>query len=442
MVPWGSRDWAWQHGGWGAPGGGPGGHCHEVQQRCRIRGVAGPLNRTCSYSGRVTDVNKFNERGRDADLEFARYLSPGVDIPRACNLAELRDLRRDCQAGRLAVVAIHPYGQRDCDALRDVVESGALDRVFVMRRGGGGGPGARGHGSGRHATWSGSMAHHGRGGGGPEGGGPGGAGGGGGGGAGGGGGRGGGREGDTGGLPALDLHAAAGAVGVPACAQRAVRCSSEAAAMMVNEEYNGLSSRATALVRPEAVRVSGLRRQPACGPSPTGETIERAARGAEQKALHLGTRTCGYALQGCPERVPDPRVPHPRQITRFQRALGCRVDLEVCSRDEVGGQTQDPGPVPETTPLRVVRRDVATDVTVLTPALVEDPRRGPDGAETTGPEQPPPAGVGRPGRPLAACIPARVHDGAGWRSHDLIRREDSPVRVGAYRCTSPEGCAG
>ena len=130
----------------------------------------------------VTDVNKFNERGRDADLEFARYLSPGVDIPRACNLAELRDLRRDCQAGRLAVVAIHPYGQRDCDALRDVVESGALDRVVVM-------------------IWS------------PR---------------------------DVvrawlDGMGALDLHAGAAR---PACDPLLVR----AAAMMVNEEYNGLSS--------------------------------------------------------------------------------------------------------------------------------------------------------------------------------------------------------
>lgn len=81
----------------------------------------------------VTEVNKFNERDRNADLGFARYLSPKVDTSRACNLAGLSALGRDGHAARLAVVvAVHPYGQRDCDALRHVVESGSLDRLFVM----------------------------------------------------------------------------------------------------------------------------------------------------------------------------------------------------------------------------------------------------------------------------------------------------------------------
>jgi hypothetical protein len=146
-------------------------------------------NRILEWLGRepdvfaVTDVSKLNERDRNADLEVARYLSPSVNSSRARNFRELRGLGRDGHAAHLGVVAaIHPYGERDCEALRHVVGADSLDRLFVM-------------------IWS------------PR---------------------------DVvrawlDGVGAVDLHV--GATG-PACDPLLVH----AAAMMVNEEYNGLSS--------------------------------------------------------------------------------------------------------------------------------------------------------------------------------------------------------
>lgn len=80
------------------------------------------------YVFAVTDVTKFNERDHDADLETAMYISPEAAGFEVCNLDALPRLRDTQQA----IVLLHPYGERTCDQVRAALLSASVRRVFIM----------------------------------------------------------------------------------------------------------------------------------------------------------------------------------------------------------------------------------------------------------------------------------------------------------------------
>jgi len=84
------------------------------------------------YLFAVTDVKKFNRDDRSADLETAQFIAPDASTRKVFNIAELGRLGREDKVIDHAVVILHPYGERDLDALGDAVTHDSLKKVFVM----------------------------------------------------------------------------------------------------------------------------------------------------------------------------------------------------------------------------------------------------------------------------------------------------------------------
>jgi hypothetical protein len=86
------------------------------------------------YLFAVPDVKKFNARGRNADVEVVRYISPDVDSSVVVNIAELPGVAQDERVADAAVVVVvlHPFGESDSDALDAAIGAAKLGRVFVM----------------------------------------------------------------------------------------------------------------------------------------------------------------------------------------------------------------------------------------------------------------------------------------------------------------------
>jgi hypothetical protein len=80
----------------------------------------------------VADVKKFNRDDRSADLETAQFIAPDAATRRVFNISELGSLAREEKVIDHAVVILHPYSERDLDALGDAVKHDALGKVFVM----------------------------------------------------------------------------------------------------------------------------------------------------------------------------------------------------------------------------------------------------------------------------------------------------------------------
>lgn len=79
----------------------------------------------------VTDKRKFS-RAHSADLEAADFIVPGRARHDVVDIADLTRLAKDDRVVNVAVVVLHPFDQRDCEALSEVIESEAVDRVFVL----------------------------------------------------------------------------------------------------------------------------------------------------------------------------------------------------------------------------------------------------------------------------------------------------------------------
>lgn len=75
---------------------------------------------------------KFNDPVRSADRETAVYISrsqsprPVVDFGQVTGIASRHD------AAQIAIVALHPYEDQDCDALKKAVDSGQVGKVYVQ----------------------------------------------------------------------------------------------------------------------------------------------------------------------------------------------------------------------------------------------------------------------------------------------------------------------
>lgn len=84
------------------------------------------------YVFTVTDTAKFTRHGRGGDVETADFLaSDGVDR-RVFNITDLAQLLDQDKTLDHAIIVLHPYKHQDLGALREVILSGKLGRVFVM----------------------------------------------------------------------------------------------------------------------------------------------------------------------------------------------------------------------------------------------------------------------------------------------------------------------
>jgi len=79
----------------------------------------------------VTDERKFNG-ANSADREAAEYIVAGRARQHVVDIADLTRLAHDDRVVNVAVVVLHPFEQRDCEALSEMIGSEVAERVFVM----------------------------------------------------------------------------------------------------------------------------------------------------------------------------------------------------------------------------------------------------------------------------------------------------------------------
>lgn len=84
------------------------------------------------YLFAVTDVKKFNRDGRSADLEAAQFIAPDTATRKVFNLADLHQLADGDRVLGHAIIVLHPYERADLTALQEAVTAGRVRRVFVL----------------------------------------------------------------------------------------------------------------------------------------------------------------------------------------------------------------------------------------------------------------------------------------------------------------------
>lgn len=67
----------------------------------------------------------------DADQEFVAYVTPDPETSRVFDLSELSDRRLGDEAVPASTV-IHPFTNRECERLHQIVEAGVVGRLFVI----------------------------------------------------------------------------------------------------------------------------------------------------------------------------------------------------------------------------------------------------------------------------------------------------------------------
>lgn len=84
------------------------------------------------YLFAVTDVKKFSRDDRGADLEAAEFIAPDLATRKIFNLADLHQLTDGDRVLEHAIIVLHPYERADLDALQQAVTAGRIHRVFVL----------------------------------------------------------------------------------------------------------------------------------------------------------------------------------------------------------------------------------------------------------------------------------------------------------------------
>lgn len=97
-------------------------------QSAAIRDWLGPA--PCTFA--VVDTKQLVPGGRQGDVEAIDYLSPEPATRRAVNIVDLPRQGTTDDAKSINVVVIHPYDERELDATRRFIEAGFCERVFVM----------------------------------------------------------------------------------------------------------------------------------------------------------------------------------------------------------------------------------------------------------------------------------------------------------------------
>jgi hypothetical protein len=84
------------------------------------------------YLFAVTDVKKFNNDDRGADVEAAEYIAPSKADRIVFNISELSRLEREDKGVAHAVVVLHPFEQRELEAIRRAVGSESNGKLFIL----------------------------------------------------------------------------------------------------------------------------------------------------------------------------------------------------------------------------------------------------------------------------------------------------------------------
>lgn len=80
----------------------------------------------------VSQPEKFNDRVRSADRETAVYISRSQTLGPVLDFGRVVDVASRHDASQIAIVALHPYEDQDCDALKEVVNSGEVGKLYVQ----------------------------------------------------------------------------------------------------------------------------------------------------------------------------------------------------------------------------------------------------------------------------------------------------------------------
>ncbi|QIX54001.1 hypothetical protein [Rhodococcus sp. DMU1] len=83
------------------------------------------------YLFAVTDIRKFSRADRGADVEVAEYIAPDAATRKVFDIRELLMLEREDKVIDHAIV-LHPFEQRDLEAIRRAVEGESVARLFVL----------------------------------------------------------------------------------------------------------------------------------------------------------------------------------------------------------------------------------------------------------------------------------------------------------------------
>jgi hypothetical protein len=83
------------------------------------------------YLFAVADAKKF-QGDRPADLETADFIASDPSTRKVFSIGELADLARHDNEINHAITVLHPYEQRDLDALASAFKHGILGKIFVM----------------------------------------------------------------------------------------------------------------------------------------------------------------------------------------------------------------------------------------------------------------------------------------------------------------------
>lgn len=83
------------------------------------------------YVFATADRKKY-ESDHSADREFMEYVAHDSDDRQFIDLSDLNELRRADKKLTRPLAVLHPYKERDCELLREVVASGSVGRLFVV----------------------------------------------------------------------------------------------------------------------------------------------------------------------------------------------------------------------------------------------------------------------------------------------------------------------
>jgi hypothetical protein len=83
------------------------------------------------YVFATADRKKY-ESDHSADREFVMYVAHDADERHVIDLSDLNELRRADKTVILPLIVLHPYKERDCDLLREIVATESVARLFVI----------------------------------------------------------------------------------------------------------------------------------------------------------------------------------------------------------------------------------------------------------------------------------------------------------------------
>lgn len=84
------------------------------------------------YLFAVVDTRKFTPDERGADVDAAKFIAPDPATRTAFNIAELAKLIRDNEVINHAIMVLHPHEQRSLETIREAVENNSVSRLCVL----------------------------------------------------------------------------------------------------------------------------------------------------------------------------------------------------------------------------------------------------------------------------------------------------------------------